>query len=363
MLAPVWETVPPPAYGGTEAVVAQLTESLVARGHDVTLWASGDSRTSAHHRWAVPFSLRTAEVADRPPHDWRHVAAALNDAVGGNYDLIHNHAGELPLAFLNLVSTPVLSTMHCALTPDTFPLWDKAPGWYSTVSKSQDTFHAPFSGPRYAGHVYNGIDTASFPFSATKDDYLLFLARMAPEKAPHLAIEAARRRGMKLVMAGKCDWRDQQYFETEVKHLIDGESVVYVGEADAKRKRELYRDAKALLLPLQWDEPFGLVMTEAMACGTPVIAFRRGSVPELVVNGRTGFVVDTVDGMVEALGRLSEIDPARCRSHVWLNFDTRAMVDGYLRLFEQIMQDSRPPVRELVTTSPALAAPLLASVS
>lgn len=339
-IAPLWETVPPPGYGGTEAVVYQLVEALVARGHDITLWASGDSTTSATLRWSFPRSLRRADdLADRNPHDWLHVGRALEDAKRGGYDLVHNHAGELALAFLRLVDVPLLSTMHCNTTPDTVPVWDDGPGWYNTISRSQYETQPRFRRPRYAGHIYNGIDTSSFPFSAEKDDYLLFLSRMAPEKAPHLAVEAARRLRQRLVLAGKVDWRDAPYFDPAIRPLIDGDRIVFVGEADAQSKRVLYQKARALLLPLQWDEPFGLVIVEAMACGTPVIAFPRGAAAELIGDGETGFLVRDVDEMVAAVGRLREIDPHKCRAHVQQRFDTSVMTDAYLALYERILAD------------------------
>ncbi|MBI2760493.1 MAG: glycosyltransferase family 4 protein [Chloroflexi bacterium] len=340
-LAPIWETVPPPAYGGTEAVVHDLVEGLIARGHDVTLWASGDSSTGARLRASYPRSLRRADdLGDRYPHDWLHIARALEDAAGGGYDLLHNHAGELPLAFLRLLDIPVLTTMHGNPTADTLPIWRESGGWYNTISRAQFERQCIAGGPRYAGVVYNGINTSSFPFSATKGDFLLFLSRMSEEKAPHLAIEAAGRLGRRLVMAGKVDWRDRPYFERAVAPLIDNDRVVFLGEAGGQLKRELYRDARALLMPLQWDEPFGLVIVEAMACGTPVIAFPRGAAPELVLDGQTGFLVRDVDAMVESIARLPEIDSFRCRLHVEQRFDAGVMTDGYLALYHRILDQA-----------------------
>lgn len=336
-LAPLWETVPPPAYGGTESVVYELTEELVRRGHQVVLWASGDSRTSATLRFSYHRSLRTAtDLADRHPHDWLHVASALADAEG--FDLIHNHAGELAMAMSRLVRTPMLTTMHCLITPDTYPIWSRYRGHYNTISWSAYRRMPPVEGPRFVGVIYNGIRVASFPFQARKEDFLLFLSRISPEKGPHLAIEVARRAGRKLIMAGKVDEQDRPFYECTVRPLIDGRQVEFLGEADGRLKRELYRKASALILPLTWEEPFGLVMAEAMACGTPVLALRRGAAPEVVVHGETGFLADTVDGLVAAVDKVPSISPARCRQHVEARFDVAAMADAYEAAYDRIVR-------------------------
>jgi len=356
-LAPLWEAVPPPAYGGTEAVVSLLTEELVARGHDVTLAASGDSRTSADHLVTYQRSLRRADdLQDRNPYDWMHVSTALQHA--GDFDIVHNHAGELPMAMSHLTRTPFLTTMHCLFTDDTRFVWERYCGAYNTISRSQRCLMPELDGPaRFAGHVYNGIDVESFPFQAEKGDDLLFLSRVAPEKGPQHAIEVAKRLGARLILAGKVDDYDRRFFEEVVRDLIDGDQIVFFGEADAEQKRELYRTAKCLLMPLAWDEPFGLVMPEAMVCGTPVVAFRRGSAPELIDHGTTGYVVDTVDEMVDAVRNIGSIDPYACRAHVAARFSPAIMTESYLRLYEHIVErprsrDDREPAREHV---PAVA--------
>jgi glycosyltransferase involved in cell wall biosynthesis len=342
-ISPLWERVPPPAYGGTEAVVHALTEGLVARGHEVVLYASGDSITSAELRSVYPRSLRTAtELEDPHPYEWLHAARALEEA--GEFDIIHNHAGELVMAMSQLVTTPVLSTIHCLITRDNKVVWDHYQGYYNTISTASfRSLPDDLANPNFAGVVYNGIDVNKFSYKEQKEDHLLFLSRISPEKAPHLAIEAARKAGMPLLIAGKVDRVDRAYYENVVKPLIDGDTIRYVGEVSREEARDLYGSARALLLPIQWEEPFGLVMPEAMACGTPVIAFRRGAAPEIVVDGETGVLVEDgdIEGMVEAIGNLDRIDPKRCRQHTIDNFDNSRMVDNYLNAYERVLFQAR----------------------
>ena len=353
-LAPLWETVPPPAYGGTEAVASVLCEELVRRGVSVTLWASGDSCTNARLRSVYPRSLRTAEdLKDASPYDWMHVALALREA--GDFDLVHNHAGELAMAMSHLIDVPMLTTMHCLTTPDTRFVWDRYRGWYNAISHAQRAKMPQLAGGKFVGVVHNGVDVESFPFSAKKEDHLLFLGRIAPEKGPHLAVEVARRLGMRLIMAGKVDRADLGYYETVVRPLVDGKHVVFLGEADATLKRELYQRARCLVQPLCWEEPFGLVMCEAMACGTPVIAFGRGAASEIIADGETGFLVEDVDGMVAAVRAVERIDPARCRQHVSEHFSPALMADRYLDLYRKVLEESVRPRR--IASSPAAAVP------
>lgn len=329
--SPPWERVPPPAYGGIEAVVSLLAEGLVRRGHEVTLYATGDSITSARLRWVVPRPLRGANVSQSLPYQLVHVATLLAEA--GQFDLIHNHCGELLMAFSHLTPTPMLTTIHGPMVADAQIVWDHYHGYYNTISQASKN---GFPDRHWLGVVYNGIDVESFPFREKKDDYLLFLGRVSAEKGTHLAIQVAKALGRQLIIAGKVDKADQQYYENVVEPLLDDPRVLFYGEADAQQKRELFSHAACLLHPVMWPEPFGLVMAEAMACGTPVIAFRRGSIPEVVVDGETGFVVDTLDQMIAAVHRLHEIDPHRCRSHVAQRFSAANMVEGYEKLYQQI---------------------------
>jgi glycosyltransferase involved in cell wall biosynthesis len=335
-LAPLWEAVPPPAYGGTEAVVSVLCEELVRQGHEVTLCASGDSQTSAALSSVYYRSLRSADdLGDRSPYDWVHVALSLKDAQ--DFDIIHNHAGELAMAMSHLVDAPMLTTMHCLITPDTKFVWDRYPGWYNTISHSQRRSMPPIRNTNFSGVVYNAIDVASFPYRERKDDFLLYLSRVAPEKGTHLAIEVAKRLGRTLVIAAKVDRVDQAYFESAVKPQIDGKLIQFVGEADSRTKRDLLARARCVLLPLCWEEPFGLVMAESMACGTPVVAFRRGSAPEIIVDGETGFLVDNLEAMARAVLEVERIDPQRCRRHVEEQFNPQRMAADYLSLYEGIL--------------------------
>lgn len=342
-IAPLWESVPPPAYGGTEAVVYLLVEELVRRGHDVTLFASADSKTSANLEACHPVSLRTAtDIESKAPYSWQHSALALRDA--RDYDIVHNHGGEEVMALSHLVpDVPMLTTMHCLITPDTKFIWDRYTGHYNTISWSQRRRMPKVSGGRFAGTAYNGIDVASFPFQSEKEDFLLFLGRIAPEKGPHLAVEAARRAGKRMVIAGKIDAIDRDFHTTVVAPLIDGADVVFMGEADGGLKRELYRKASCVLMPITWDEPFGLVMAEAMACGTPVISFNRGAASEIIRDGDTGFIVETLDEMTEAVKRVSGISPWECREHVERRFDAPIMADAYLNMYEAILGRATRP--------------------
>lgn len=329
--SPTWERVPPPAYGGIEAVVGLVADGLVNRGHDVTLYATGDSLTTARLRSVSNQSLRSSRVDQPLPYQLAHVATVLTEA--DQYDIIHNHCGELLMAFANLTSVPMLTTIHGPMVPDSQIVWDQYNGYYNTISIASKN---GFPDRGYLGVVYNGIDVDSFPFSRDKGDYLLFLGRLSAEKGPHLAIQVARAIGQRLVIAGKVDQVDQRYFDTDVAPLLEDSNVSFVGEADAVRKRDLFAGARCLLHPVTWPEPFGLVMAEAMACGTPVVAFGRGSIPEVVVHGETGFVVDSVDGMIDAIHHLSDIDPARCRSWVAERFSADRMVAGYEELYQRI---------------------------
>jgi len=339
MLAPLWETVPPPAYGGTEAVVSLLSDGLALAGHDVTLFASGDSTTKGNLEWVCHRSVRTAEdIIDPSPYEWLHNAIALSQAE--EFDIVHNHSGELAMAMSHLIKTPMLTTVHGHSTPNAKIIWDHYDWFYNAISYAQQKYLPIKASRNFIGVVYNAIKVETFPYCGEKEDYLLFLARISPEKGAHYAIEVAKRLGKKLLIAGKVDRVDKEYFSKEVEPLIDGKQIQFLGEADAEQKRALYARAYCLLMPITWEEPFGLNMIEAMACGTPVIAFSRGAAPELIVQGKTGYLVANVDEMVKAVRLVDQIDPHCCWEHVERNFDNPRMIKGYLDAYERVLNRS-----------------------
>jgi glycosyltransferase involved in cell wall biosynthesis len=337
-LAPTYERVPPATYGGTELIVGLLTEELVRRGHDVTLYASGDSETSAELRSVTPRAVRYGDIVDgvRHPEYFQLVnaQACFIDAAAGEFDLVHNHAGIEGLVLGASSSTPVLTTNHNPYVPATKPVWDAYPWAHNSPSAaSAATF--PVEGA--VAPIHHGIDVESFPFGERPGGDLLFLGRFSPEKGAVRAIEAARLAGRRLLLAGKVDAVDAAHFVEVIEPLLDGDMVRYVGEADATQKRELLADARALLFPIEWDEPFGLVMIEAMACGTPVLGLRRASVPEVVDPGITGFVVDDVAGLVRAIDHADGIDRRACRRRAEERFGVGRMVDDYERAYAEVV--------------------------
>lgn len=336
MLAPVWERVPPPAYGGIELVVSLLTEALVARGHRVTLFATGDSVTRARLSAVQDRPLRHRGVApgDGAAFEIVHVDACFGRA--HEFDLIHNHCSYQGVASARYVDTPVLTTLHgyfSALNRPFFEHFRALP--YVSISHAQRQ-GAP-AGMRFVGTVYNGIDTRAFR-PGPKGGYLLNLGRISPEKGTHVAIEAARRAGWPLVIAAKIDPVDRAYYEAQVRPHIDGERVVFVGEVGGARKAELLAGAEALLHPVQWPEPFGLVMAEAMASGTPVVGTPLGALPEVVEPGVTGYLAGDADGLAAAIALARGLDGERCRRRAVERFDAGRMADDYVRVYERLVE-------------------------
>ncbi len=333
-IAPLAEPVPPELYGGTERVVSTLTEELVRRGHDVTLFASGDSQTAARLVAVTPQALRLGdEDADPNLHVMLELGMVLDRA--SEFDVIHSHVDYFALPFTRLVSTPIVSTLHGRLDlPDlrmAFERYNDAP----LVSISDDQ-RGPIPGANWVATVYNGLDMERFTFNPEGGDYFAFVGRICPEKNIEGAIEVARRTGIPLRIAAKIDPVDAEYHETVIKPLIDGGLVEYLGELGDEDKDKLLGSALALLFPVDWPEPFGLAMTEAMACGTPVLALRRGSVPEVVEDGVTGFVRDSLDELVDVAGELSRLSRQACRDWVDQHFSAAVMANGYEDVYESL---------------------------
>src|SRR5262249_8452833 len=336
-IAPLWEEVPPKQYGGTERIVSYLTEQLVLMGHEVVLFATGDSRTSAQLESVWPASFRKTP----PPFDpailtLAHAGRAIEP--GRGFDIIHNHIGIQMFPLLSASNTPCVTTIHDGFNNENlayFGRYSELP--FVSISNAQRSASAKIN---YQATVHHGVPLADYPFSAVPDTanpYLTFLGRMSPEKAPHLAIEAARKTGWRLKMAAKIASHEVDYWKTCIEPLIDGDQVQYLGELGHSGKTELLCGAAALLFPIQWREPFGLVMIESLACGTPVLAFRNGSVPEIVRHGRTGFVVTSVEQLVRAIGRISEIDREECRADVRLRFSDDVMARSYLSVYANVI--------------------------
>jgi glycosyltransferase involved in cell wall biosynthesis len=339
-LAPTYERVPPRAYGGTELIVHLVTEELVARGHEVTLFASGDSITRAELRSVTRVPQRYGEST---PAGFSHAEylqlanaqAAFRAAADGEFDLVHNHAGVEGMVLAAESRTPVISTMHNPYAPPTRPIWDAYPWFHHAVSAASAATY-PERGA--LPPILHGIDVPSFRFEPRPSGgYLLFLGRFSRAKGADRAIEAARRAGRRLVLAGKIDAADAPWKATAVDPYVDGDRVRYVGEVDGEEKRELLAGADALLFPIEWDEPFGLVMVEALSSGTPVVGFRRASVPEVVEDGRTGFIVDGIEAMADAIGRLGEIDRRACRAAAETRFSVARMVDDVEAMYRSVL--------------------------
>jgi len=316
-------------------VVQQLCDGLVARGHDVVLYATGDSHTAAELRALFPVQM--PEVLGQSCYDARHVSYAFTDIERESFDLVHDHSGFLGIAFSRYLSTPMVHTVHCAFDRHAYGFYEQFRGAvdYIGISAYQQSM-AP-AGMKWAGLVYNAIAVEQWPFAHEKDDYLLAFGRVCPAKGFHLSIEAAKRTGRRLIMAGALQEPYRAYFEEQIAPHVDGDQVVYEGEVSDARKRELFAHAHAFLFPITWPEPFGLVMIEALACGTPVVALRQGSVPEVVDDGRTGFVRDSFEELVSAVDRVEEIDPEMCRRTVMERFTVQRMVADYEAIYRGVL--------------------------
>jgi glycosyltransferase involved in cell wall biosynthesis len=338
-IAPLWERVPPPAYGGTELIVSLLTDELVRRGHEVTLFATGDSQTIAKLEPGSPKPLRALEIThqDAVVYDQMQLSKVFGQSQ--EFDVIHSHIDFPALPYASLTKTPVVHTIHGIFTPLVEQMFIRHRQQnFVSISNSQ---RRPELGLNYVATVYNAIAVDRFEFYPEPEQppYLAFLGRISPEKGPQVAIEIAKRTGWHLKMAGKIDPVDRAFFEQEVAPLIDGKQIEFLGEANHTQKNKLMGNATATLFSITWQEPFGLVMPESMACGTPVIAMAMGSAPELIVQGKTGFLCQNLDECVSAVDQITSIDRHACRQHVENNFNVQRMVDDYEQVYYQVLSD------------------------
>ena len=328
ILSPVAWRTPPRQYGAWETVASNITEGLVARGWDVTLFATGDSLTRAHLHAVVDRGYEEDSNVDPKVAEYLHISEAFEHAA--EFDLIHSHYDFMALTYTRLVSTPVLTTIHGFSSPKIMPLYRKyQDGYYVSISNSD---RAPEL--NYLATVYNGIDLSLYPFQRSCGDDLIFLGRIHPDKGVHLAIEVARQSGLPLLIAGII--QDKTYFREQVEPHLDNRQIRYVGSVGVEGKNELFARARALLHLNTIPERFGLVLAEANAAGVPAIAMNLGSCGEVIQEGRTGFLVNTATEAVEALPRLCEIDRATCRENVQQRFSIDSMVAAYERVYDKI---------------------------
>jgi glycosyltransferase involved in cell wall biosynthesis len=338
-IAPLYEAVPPKFYGGTERVVSYLTEALVGLGHDVTLFASGDSITSATLDAAWPRALRL-DPSIRDPLAPHMLLLEKVRRVAADFDILHFHLDYLPFSLFADAGTPSLTTLHGRLDlPELQPVFDTF-SRANVVSISQSQ-RAPLPQARWSETVYHGLPAELLtPQPHCEPEYLAFLGRICPEKRVDTAIKIAAMSGLPLKIAAKVDKVDQDYFKQEIEPLLSQAHVEFVGEIDEARKPEFLSRAKALLFPIDWCEPFGLVMIEAMACGTPVIAFNRGSVPEVIDHAVTGFIVEDVQGAVAALQRLDELSRDEIRAQFERRFTSETMARNYVKCYEALLDQA-----------------------
>lgn len=347
-IAPMWVSVPPEKYGGTELVISSLTEELVKRGHDATLFASGDSKTSAKLVSIYPRALLKDEIPWKEvSYDIMNVATAFERA--GKFDIIHSHVDLYDQFFIPLIKTPVVSTMHNNMYTKR-----KTAGRIFTYRHYRDNNFVSISYKQrkndmvklnFVANVYNGLDPKKYKFNLSPEDKFIWIARIDEVKGVFNAILAAEKLGVRLDIAGRVDIAKLDFFNNQIKPHLN-KRIRYVGEINQKQKPEFFSNAKALLYPIEWEEPFGLVMIEAMACGTPVIAFDRGSVSEVVAEGKSGFIVkqlgkgkmNNIGGLVSAMKKINEIDRKACYQYFLDNFTASRMADDYEKVYEKILR-------------------------
>ena len=343
MVMPPWFKIPPESYGGIEIIVSLLTDGLIEKGHEVTLFTISESQSKA--RIFTVFNEEMKSYLDRPPSSFLNIAlthtlASYFEIAKGNYDIIHDHTWKEGLACASFMNIPIVHTLHSPIDEENrrfYSLFRNHPGiYFITISNFQQSC---LPGLKYAATVYNSIEFSKYPFSEVKEDFFFYMGRFNAEKAPHLACEVASKLGKKLILAGKVhEEAERTYFDQYIKPYLN-DNISYIGPLGhwSEEKMRLFSRAKAYLYPIQWDEPFGITMAEAIACGTPVVTFKKGAAPEVIAHGVTGFVVETMEEFIEALEHIDEISPQACRNRAESMFTSRAMVDNYERAYLKIL--------------------------
>jgi glycosyltransferase involved in cell wall biosynthesis len=344
------ESVPPKGKNGLEYVVHYLTEELVKRGHEVTLFGTNDSKTSAKLVDVLPYPAAKKRIFDLGSTDYSLLAMAKAVEMADEFDIIHSHIGSVAFYFANLIRTPIVETIHSPVykIPKKCLPKKNIQNKYlkDKIRRHNKSYHIFVSRNQKSSAflknnnvvIHNGIDFEKFKFEKEAQDYFVYLGYITPEKGAHLAVRAARRARVKLKLAGSYK-HCEEYFKEEIKPYLKKGKIEYVGVVNPAQRNKLLGDAKAIMVPVQWEEPFGLVMIEAMACGTPVIGFNRAAVPEIVKNNKTGFIVKDYKEMAKAIKKINEIKREDCRAHIEKYFSVRRMVDEYERVYEKAVEN------------------------
>ena len=348
-ISPLIESVPPKLYGGTERIVSYLTEELVRQGHDVVLFASGDSETAAELVPCSPKALRLAQIRDTMPYNVLQLEQIRRRA--RDFDILHFHTDYLHLPFVRNIACATVTTMHCRVDlPDYQPLFSEFKDMPLVSISDNQRLPLP---ARWFETVYHGLPADFYAFSAAGEGgYLAFLGRICPEKRTDRAIEIAKRAGIDLKIAAKVDKVDQDYFDAVIRPMLDDPRVEFIGEIEEDQKQAFLGNARAVLFPIDWPEPFGLVMIEAMACGTPVIAWPCGSVPEIIDHGLTGFIVNSIDQAVTAVDDVGSLDRKLVRRRFEARFTAERMALEYVKVYESLAKREPLAVRVVAHTSP-----------
>lgn len=354
VIAPVWIPIPPDGYGGIERVLKLLVDELVIAGQEVTLFAAGPCSTLA--RQVIYMEEAPTAHMGETLYDAYHVGRACRDIAAGDFDVVHDHSGFLGPAFASLVPRPVVHTLHGPFIPETCMFYEafRDDCYYVAISRRQME-----CGPdlNYLGVVPNAVDIEEHRYGGEKDDYLVYVSRICEAKGTEQAVHLARQTGHRILLAGKIDpGRDREYFETRIRPLLDGKRADYLGEIPQEEKVRLVSRARAFIFPIQWEEPFGLVMVEALACGTPVLATRWGAAPEVVEHGVTGFLADSLEELAPYIDRVDELRPEDCRRVAEERFSPRVMAASYLEIYERACELHRS--RRLTAPSAGLTSPV-----